>query len=518
MLLRSLLLSSCLMSVTVGHGDIIEVHGSGTTNPSKCYWHIMDSIMDRVKLPTRMTYRAVGSSTGIKEFMGKQEDGYKQLNHFGSGDIPLDAEEYAAISAIDSGMLHLPVVLGAISLFHSIPNVPSGSAGLNMTSCTLARIFKRDITDWLHPDIKAQNPQLEALIGEDSYPIKVARRVLGSSSTSSVTKYLNTGCPEHWPADMVSKELGDKWHPDTLPCEGSGGMTDCIRQTPGTIGYIDAGHGHSQNLVEIELKNKDGNFISSLQSDDRGGIGYAAEASDFLPADAYRDFSKVELLNQAGANTWPIVAMSYIYVRKDWTKYGDEFGPDEQALLMGFLEALYEPTYIDECKELFGFTPAYTNEKLKTLAKNGLQQIIMNETATKYVFESKTMAYQGQEENIISVKRRSNAEYERSQLTKQVKDLKDQLKALQLSQEANLMAATKTESETKMYTDGEAQKVTISLIASIVAIILSALAIMSMCSRSGNTAATTASYSGGEANTRTAVPPTKREQADNFNV
>jgi len=472
--------------------------------------------MDRAKVPTRMTYRAVGSSTGIKEFMGEESDEYSQMNHFGSGDISLDADQYESISKTED-MLHLPVVLGAISLFHSIPNVPGGSSGLNMTSCLLARIMKREIKDWLHPDIVTKNPNLEMLIGQDQYPVKVARRVLGSSSTKSVTAYLHASCPEHWGSDMVGKELGDKWPADTMECEGSGGMTDCIRDNPGTIGYIDAGHGHSQNLIEIELQNKNGNYISSLQSDELGGIGYAAEASEGLPSSPMDDFSKVDLLNQEGDVTWPIVAMSYIYVKKDWTtpRKHDMMDHWQQELLFAFLQALYTPSYIDECKELFGFTPAYTNTKLKALADMGLESIIMDANATKWIFESNTMPYIGQKQNIISVKRRSNAEYERSQLTAQLQNLQTKFTALELSQKAaGTSAKSMMASDAKTFADKNNTELTVSLACSIVSIVLWILflakTIFCGTAKANNKEN---SYNGGEVVARNGTTTTKAKQS-----
>ena len=66
-----------------------ELHGSGTTNPSKYFWKVMDMMEEQAKLPLFMTYRAVGSSTGQKEFTGQEENGFQPYNHFGAGDIPL---------------------------------------------------------------------------------------------------------------------------------------------------------------------------------------------------------------------------------------------------------------------------------------------------------------------------------------------------------------------------------------------------------------------------------------------
>jgi hypothetical protein len=86
-------------------------------------------------------------------------------------------------------------------------------------------------------------------------------------------------------------------------------MTICIRDNEGTLGYIESGHGHDEGLIEIELQNKQGRFLSSLESASNGGIGGAAENA-LIPASADADFGNVTLLNQLGDYTWPIVALS----------------------------------------------------------------------------------------------------------------------------------------------------------------------------------------------------------------
>ena len=145
----------------------------------------MDLMMDRAKLPLRMSYRAVGSSTGQAEFKGG--DNFAPNNDFGSGDIPISTEDYNALTAAGVEFVHLPIVLGAISLFHSVPNVSTvPGQGLNLTACVIARIFKREITTWDHEDVQAMNPNLN--LPSENYPITVAHRVLGSSSTASVTE------------------------------------------------------------------------------------------------------------------------------------------------------------------------------------------------------------------------------------------------------------------------------------------------------------------------------------------
>ena len=137
--------------LALSSADTIGLHGSGTTNPSKCLWMLASQLMDRTKVPTHVTYRAVGSSTGQKEFLGVNNTGvnaYVPHNDFGAGDIPISTSSYNAFTDNGGEMVHLPFVLGAISIFHNIPNIESGPQGLNLTACNLAKIFKREITVW----------------------------------------------------------------------------------------------------------------------------------------------------------------------------------------------------------------------------------------------------------------------------------------------------------------------------------------------------------------------------------
>jgi hypothetical protein len=186
-------------------------------------------------------------------------------------------------------------------------------------------------------------------------------------------------------------------------------MTSCIRDTPGTVGYIDAGHGHAEGLIEIELRNADGNFLSSLEASAKGGIG-AAAANANLPTSADQDFGTVELLNQPGQSTWPIVAMSYIYVRKDLSFIESD---DDKALLLAFLKSIYDPQYIDMCKD-FGFTPV--PNAVRQLGLDGIAMLDMAATP-RFTFEDNTQPNFGQGDYVISSKRKTFAQIERSDVS-----------------------------------------------------------------------------------------------------
>jgi len=409
----ALALASSLMAAPSTAQSVISVHGSGTTNPSKCYWTIMDQMQIQSKNPIRMTYRAVGSSTGIAEFIG---NGTVSENMFGSGDIPMSQEQFDEFP--QGTFFHLPVLLGAITFFHS---APTGDEKLNLSPCTLAKILKREITDWGDDEIKLANPNLKV---PKPSPITVAHRVKGSSSTASITQYLHQVCPSEWPEELVGKTI--EWKQDTIGCEGSGGMSSCIKDIPGTIGYIDMGHGHAEGLPEIELLNAAQKYISTKEAAELGGIMAAAENAD-LPETLEGSFAAVNLLNQGGVNTWPITAMTYVYVKKDLTFIED---PASQSLIKAFLNALYSDEYITQCEKEFGFVRI--GGELRDKALKSIEEIVTSAAAPEWSFEIDTEKYAGQRNYVISKKRQSYSEIEQDKLVEMINKLSLRIDALQL--------------------------------------------------------------------------------------
>ena len=154
--------------------------GSGTTNPSKFLWKVMDTLEERSKLPLSLTYRAVGSGTGISEFVAAQTD-------FGSGDVPLPSSSWSSMSGSGRTVLQLPYLLGAVSFFTS---ADPQMAGLKLDACTLSAIFAGNIASWSDARIVTLNPKMKGRDGR----ITVVHRVHGSSSTALSTRYLAAAC------------------------------------------------------------------------------------------------------------------------------------------------------------------------------------------------------------------------------------------------------------------------------------------------------------------------------------
>jgi ABC-type phosphate transport system substrate-binding protein len=126
--------------------SIIQIHGSGSSATRRCFWHVMETLGGQTKIPSRGTYRSIGSGEGVTEFMGNIT--HPQID-FGSADYPLPKENFDALTNAGVEIVHLPVVMGAVAVFHSLPLVKDSAAThLNLTSCLVARMYKGEITDW----------------------------------------------------------------------------------------------------------------------------------------------------------------------------------------------------------------------------------------------------------------------------------------------------------------------------------------------------------------------------------
>ncbi len=304
-----------------GQDSMVQFHGSGSSIPERCYWHIMETMRAQTKVPTWTTYRSIHSGPGQEEFIGNLTD---PISDFGSSDYPLSKEQYDALINAGQEIVHLPVLMAAIGIFHSVPfqsnDQMSKDAYLNLTSCLVARIFQGEIDDWTHPDIVAINPSMKLPVQLDFYgkpkadqgmPIKVVHRDSTSSSTFTFTSYLHKTCPDHWGANLVGGQI-------IWPMEGSdrlfstSGIVDMIttvHREPGSIGYADSGAASGEGLLEVALKMdqttmKEDFFLTSQNALSKDGIAAALQGVSF-PSTGAADWSGVDIINQVEVRcTW----------------------------------------------------------------------------------------------------------------------------------------------------------------------------------------------------------------------
>ena len=417
---------------TVQTGDVLQIRGSGTTNPSKLFWWAMDKLEERAGSPVRLTYRSVGSGTGKRDWAD-----YNTGGGTGSGGDPdFASTDYGLEADANNAFMQIPFQIGAVSLFVNLPGVKTGD--IKLSACTVGKIFTGAITSWDDAAIKADSG-----LTLPAQTIKIVYRTNGSSSTFGVQGYMREACPASFSNIAVDGNPFQGSHlSTTYGVTGSDEMRKKIGANEYSIGYIDAGHGHKDDLTEVALKNPEGQWIVT-KSGEPGGLVTADIPAVVTPAlkatfpkvvgsttttNYAGDWSNVTLFNKPGDKVWPICAFTYMHIR---TTYADA---DTAGLVRAFAEFVLDSEVQAIVKDFY-FYPLDG-----TFAAEAKEAVIAGLPTRKWTFESATD--KDADGNDITrattngaktfSKRRSNyADYERELLTADIVALQASVAALE---------------------------------------------------------------------------------------
>jgi phosphate transport system substrate-binding protein len=259
------------------------ITGAGATFPFPLYskWF---SDYNKLQPDIRFNYQSIGSGGGIQQFTAGTVD-------FGASDAPMSDAELAKVP----DAVHIPTVLGAVVVTYNAP-----FTGLKLTPALLADIFLGKITKWNDPALARVNPEIKL----PDVAITVVRRSDGSGTTYVFTDYL-TKISTEW-KEKAGTGKSVSW-PVGLGGKGNEGVTGLIKQTPGSIGYVELAYANQNKLPVTALQNKEGNFVlPTLETTS------AAAAGVTLPAD-YR----VSVTDPPGKNAYPIASFTYLLVHRD---------------------------------------------------------------------------------------------------------------------------------------------------------------------------------------------------------
>lgn len=263
-----------------------EIHGAGATFPALLYqkWAINYSVHKSVNVE----YLAVGSGEGIKRIEANSVD-------FGGSDMPLKLEDLNK-----KGLLQFPMVMGAITPVINVPGV--FVAEMKLDGQTLAAIYLGKITKWNAPELVKLNPGLRL----PNMKITVVYREDKSGTTFNFTNYLSKVSDE-W-KNNVGEGLVVNW-PVGYSAKGNAGVADSVKETLGSIGYVDYAHAMERQLDYVRLKNLDGYYVSPNASTTQA----AAAGAQWNVENGFYQI----LTNASGVTSWPIAATTFILVRKD---------------------------------------------------------------------------------------------------------------------------------------------------------------------------------------------------------
>ena len=256
----------------------------------------------------KINYQSIGSGGGITQTSEGTVD-------FGASDMPVTDDKIAAAKV---KFMHIPTVLGAVVPIYNIPGV---SKVLNFSGDVIADIYLGKITKWNDPRLVKDNPGANL---PDTAILPVYRSE-SSGTTFIFTDYLSKVSPA-WKT-TVGNNSAVKW-PAGIGAKGNEGVAGMVRQTPGSLGYVELIYALSNNMSYGAVKNAAGKF---LQGSPEGVTAAAAAASKTMPAD-YR----VSITSAPGAASYPISSFTYLLIP---LKFAD---PAKGAAVKEFLNWMLE--------------------------------------------------------------------------------------------------------------------------------------------------------------------------------
>ena len=240
-----------------------------------------------------LNYQPVGSGAGIAALA-------QGTANFAGSDPALTPDDRKTLTKGE--VVQIPMFFGAITASYNVNGVDKG---LKLDGPTLANIFLGKITTWDDPAIKSLNAGA-SLPGSK---ITVVHRSDESGTTKGFTTFLSNYSSE-WKS-KVGADKTVKW-PTGTGAKGNDGVAAAIKQTDGSIGYVEQAYALQNNFNTADVKNKSGKFIApTLQSTSAAGEGLK------IPPDL--GISSIDSSNPAA---YPIASQTFVDMYKDVCKAG----------------------------------------------------------------------------------------------------------------------------------------------------------------------------------------------------
>lgn len=283
---------AALLSIGSVQADTITLNASGATFPAPLYGRWFAEY-NTAHPDVRINYQGVGSGAGIKSFTG-------DLTDFGASDAAMTDAEIAKVT--NGGVVLLPMTAGSIVLSYNLPGV---TAPVQLPRDVYPAIFLGEITKWNDPKIVAANPGMTL----PDLSITVAYRADGSGTTYNFTNHLAAISPEFKTKVGSGKTVK---FPVGVGGKGNDGVAALIKQTPGTIGYVEYGYAQQTKLPMATLQNSAGKFVAPTPDSGSAALGQVD-----LPANL-----RAFVTDPAGDTSYPIVTFTWWLCHTKYTKPG----------------------------------------------------------------------------------------------------------------------------------------------------------------------------------------------------
>ena len=281
--LLAILLATISISVTAR-----DITGAGATFPYPIYSKWAEAYKKETNIG--LNYQSIGSSGGIRQINAKTVT-------FGATDAPVTGAELDRLAQVQ-----FPAIIGGTVPIVNLEGFKPGE--LRITGTVLAEIYLGDITKWNDAKLATLNPGKRL----PDQAITVIHRADGSGTTFNFTDYLTT-VSRPW-ADRVGRGAAVKWPADSsVGGKGNEGVAANVNRVRGSIGYVEYAYVKKNNLVFLQLQNRNGKYVSP----DDLTFAAAAAGADWFSVPGMG----ISIVDQKGDATWPISTASFIIMYKD---------------------------------------------------------------------------------------------------------------------------------------------------------------------------------------------------------
>jgi phosphate transport system substrate-binding protein len=260
----------------------VPIDGAGATFPYPIYskWF---SEYNKLHPEVQINYQSIGSGGGIRQLSN-------QTVFFGATDGPMTPEQ---MLAAPGKILHFPTVLGAVVPVYNL----EVQGDLKFSGETLAGIFLGKITRWNDPVLAKDNPGVSLPDAE----ITVVHRSDGSGTSYIWCDYLSKISPEYKKTVGVATSVN--W-PVGLGGKGNEGVAGLVKQTPGSLGYVELIYALHNQIPFGSVKNLEGEFVKATVE---AVTAAAASATSKMPPDF-----RVSITNAPGKGVYPISSFTWL--------------------------------------------------------------------------------------------------------------------------------------------------------------------------------------------------------------
>ena len=282
---RLLTLSAIALATAIlpASAQNVQINGAGATFPFPIYskWF---SEYNKLHPEVQINYQSIGSGGGIRQLTN-------QTVFFGATDGPMTPDQ---LQQAGGKVVHLPTVLGGVVPVYNIPGV---DAQLKFSGKVLADIILGKVNRWNDGAITALNPGVKL----PATDITVCHRSDGSGTTYIFVDYLSKVSPDFKKTVGVATSVN--W-PVGVGGKGNEGVAGLVKQTPGSIGYVELIYAIQNKIDYGSVQNMAGEFVrASVES----VTAAAAAASARMPPDF-----RVSITNAPGPGVYPISSFTWL--------------------------------------------------------------------------------------------------------------------------------------------------------------------------------------------------------------